>query len=64
LKFTSPETELTHRREGEPEKVPMASQLRAQTPMTLKWIAQRLKMRAWTHVSNCLVQHRKLEKRR
>jgi hypothetical protein len=64
LKFTSPETELTHRREGEPEKVPMASQLRAQTPMTLKWIAQRLKMRAWTHASNCLVQHRKLEKRR
>jgi hypothetical protein len=64
LKFTSPETELSRRREGDPEKVPMASQLRAQPLLALKWIAQRLKMAGWTHVSNCLVQHRKLEKRR
>jgi hypothetical protein len=42
----------------------MASQLRAQPLLALKWIAQRLKMAGWTHVSNCLVQHRKLEKRR
>ena len=29
------------------------------TAMTLKWIANRLKMGAWTHVSNCLVQKRR-----
>ena len=27
--------------------------------MTLKWIAQRLRMGTWTHVSNCLGQRRK-----
>src|SRR5579859_2157648 len=56
------EGELGRRRKGDPEKVEMASQLRAQTTMTLKWIAQRLKMGAWTHVSNCLVQLRKNQK--
>ena len=56
------EAELSCRRKGDPEKVQMATQLRAQTTMTLKWIAQRLKMGAWTHVSNCLVQKRKKEK--
>ena len=53
------EAELSIRRKGDPEKVQMASQLRAQTTMTLRWIEQRLKMGAWTHVSNCLVQERK-----
>jgi REP element-mobilizing transposase RayT len=53
------EDELSRRRKGDPEKVRMASQLREQTTMTLKWIAQRLKMGTWTHVSNCLVQNRK-----
>jgi hypothetical protein len=53
------EADLSLRRKGDPEKVQMASELRAQTTMTLKWIAQRLKMGAWTHVSNCLVQKRK-----
>lgn len=56
------QAELRSRRKGDPEKVQMASQLRAQTTMTLKWIAQRLNMGAWTHVSNCLVQKRKREK--
>jgi REP element-mobilizing transposase RayT len=56
------EAELSRRRKGDPEKVQMASELRAQTTMTLKWIAQRLDMGAWTHVSNCLVQKRKEEK--
>jgi REP element-mobilizing transposase RayT len=32
--------------------------LRSQTTMSLKWIAARLKMGAWTYVSNCLVQRR------
>jgi hypothetical protein len=56
------EAELSRRRKGDPDKVEMASQLREQTMMTLKWIAHRLKMGAWTHVSNCLVQKRKKEK--
>jgi hypothetical protein len=56
------EADLSRRRKGDPEKIQMASQWRAQTTMTLKWIVQRLKMGAWTHVSNCLVQQRKKEK--
>jgi REP element-mobilizing transposase RayT len=53
------EAELERRRKGEPEKVEIAWELRSRTTMTLKWIAQRLKMGAWTYVSNCLVQKRK-----
>ena len=47
------EAELDRRRKGDPEKVEIASQLRARTTMTLKRIAQRLKMGARTYVSNC-----------
>jgi hypothetical protein len=43
--------------------VQIASQLRARTTMTLKWIAHRLWMGAWTYVSNCLVQKRKNEQK-
>ena len=53
------ESELSSRRKGDPEKVEIASQLRTRTTMTLKWIAQRLKIGTWTHVSNCLVARRK-----
>ena len=53
------EAELERRRKGDPEKVKIASRLRQETTLTLKWIAHRLKMGAWTHVSNCLVQSRK-----
>ena len=56
--WTELELELERRRKGDPEKVQIASQLRARTTMTLKWIAQRLRMGAWTHVSNCLVEKR------
>ena len=56
------EAELDARRKGDPEKVELAWRLRQETTMTLKWIAHRLKMGAWTHVSNCLVQRRKDEK--
>lgn len=48
------EAELGRRRKGDPQKVQIAWRLRRQSTMTLKWIAQRLKMGAWTHVSNCL----------
>jgi len=55
------QAELSRRRKGDSEKVEMAWRLRQETTMTLKWIAQRLNMGAWTHVSNCLVQRRKAE---
>jgi hypothetical protein len=48
------ETDLMKRRKGDLEKVKMALRLRRETLMTLKWIAQRLQMGSWTHVSNCL----------
>jgi hypothetical protein len=50
---------LRSRRKGDPEKVKIAARLRQETIMTLKWIAQRLHMGAWTHVSNCLGMRRK-----
>jgi hypothetical protein len=57
------EAEPSQRRKGDLEKVEIASQLRAHTTMTLKWIAQRLKMGTWTYVSNCLVQKRRNEQK-
>ena len=53
------EAELALRRKADPEKVEMAWRLRRETTMSLKWIAKRLQMGVWTHVSNCLVQKRK-----
>jgi len=53
------QSELSRRRKGDPQKVAIAWRLRQQTTMSLKWIAQRLHMGTWTHVSNCLVQRRK-----
>jgi hypothetical protein len=46
--------DLARRRKGDAEKVRIARRLRAETPMTLKWIAGTLHMGAWTHVSNLL----------
>ena len=48
------EDELTNRRKGDPEKVLIAARLRKETAVTLKWIASRLQMGAWTHVTNRL----------
>jgi len=53
------EDELSRRRKGDEEKVRIAGRLRAETTMTLKWIAGRLQMGAWTHVSNLLSATRK-----
>jgi hypothetical protein len=49
-------TELPTRRKSDPNKVALAKDLRAQTTMSLKWIARRLEMGSWTHVSNLLRQ--------
>ena len=58
------EADLALLRKGDPLKVVVAGALRARTTMTLKWIAHRLKMGAWTYVSNCLVAQRPCQRRR
>ena len=50
------ETDLERRRKGDAQKVQMAARLRRESIMTLKWIARRLHMGSWTHVSNCLAK--------
>ena len=51
-----PAAEVAKRRKGDPEKVALARRLRAETTMTLKWIANELHMGSWTYVSNLLGQ--------
>ncbi len=48
--------DLSTRRKSDPQKVLLASEVRAQTTVSLKWIADQLKMGSWTHVSNLLRQ--------
>jgi len=40
--------------QSDPGKVRITRRPRQETTMTLAWIAQRLKMGVWTHVSNLL----------
>jgi len=42
------------RAKGHPGKVAVASRLRQETTLSLKWIAPRLQMGRWTYVSNLL----------
>jgi hypothetical protein len=51
------EAELTARRKGDPGKVSIARRLREETAVTLKWVAGRLHMGVWTHVSHQLYHH-------
>ena len=48
------ENELTRRRKGDRHKVALARRLRAETTMSLAWIAGRLRMGSWSYVSNLL----------
>ena len=48
------EKDLAERRKGDPKKVGMARRLRAETTMSLQWIATRLQMGTGTHVANRL----------
>ena len=50
------EADLKGRQKGDSGKVRLARKLRSETTMTLKWIAERLCMGKWTHVSNLLSQ--------
>ena len=48
------EGDLSLLRKGDAMKVEIAQRLRKETTMSLKWIAARLQMGSWTHVSNRL----------
>ncbi|HEU0038288.1 MAG TPA: hypothetical protein VFR76_03345 [Verrucomicrobiae bacterium] len=48
------EGDLEQHRKGNQRKVKIARRLRRETTMTMKWIADRLKMGTWTHVTNRL----------
>ena len=52
------EDDLGTRRKGDRGKVKLAARLRAETTMTVKWIAQRLQMGTWTLVNHLLYWHR------
>jgi hypothetical protein len=45
---------LSQRRKGDLEKVRVARRLRRETPMTLHWIAQRLRMGVTGYAAQCL----------
>jgi hypothetical protein len=45
-------TDLAQRRKGDPEKLKIAAKLRAETTMTLSWIAARLQMGAASSLGN------------
>jgi len=53
------EADLRRRRKSDPVKIGLATRLRRETTMTLKWIAERLQMGAWTHLNKRLYEHRK-----
>jgi len=55
--------ELARRLKGDAQKVRIARRLRAETAVTLKWIAQYLHMGTWTHVSNRLYHLKKARNR-
>jgi hypothetical protein len=48
------ENDLRQRRKGDPGKVKLARRLRAETTMTLAWVAQHLEMGRWGYVSHLL----------
>ena len=53
------ETDLAARRKGHREKLKLAIRLRDETTMTVKWIAERLRMGTWTHLSHLLYWQRR-----
>ena len=52
------EGELEGRAKGDREKVKLAARLRAETTVTMKWIAERLRMGTWTYLNHLLYRHR------
>jgi putative transposase len=56
------EEDLRRRRKSDAAKVRMARTVRERTSVSLKWIARRLEMGRWTHVSNLLGKKKKCQK--
>lgn len=52
------EEDLRLRRKSDSVKITLAARLRKETTMTMKWIANRLHMGAWTHLNKRLYDHR------
>ena len=53
------EADLKKRQKGDPAKVAVAARLRAETTMTVGWIAERLGMGTRGHLNHLLYHHRK-----
>ena len=53
------ESTLAERRKGDPAKIAIAQRLRAETTMTLAWIAERLNMGTKTHLAHLLYWQRR-----
>jgi putative transposase len=51
------EADWAKRRKGDPAKVKLALRLRAQTAVTLKWIAEHLQLGSWTYLNHLLYWH-------
>ena len=51
--------DLARRRKGDPEKLKLALRLRKETTVTVKWIAERLRMGTWTYLNHLLYWHRR-----
>lgn len=49
-------SDLLLRRKSDPKKIVLAKRLRSETSVSLRWIADRLEMGTWTHVSNLLAR--------
>ena len=55
-------SDLQKRRKGDPDKLAIAEELRKQSAMTIRWIAERLHMGAPTHLSHLLTGRAAREK--
>jgi REP element-mobilizing transposase RayT len=53
-RFGWKEADLEARPKGDGEKLKLALRLRKETTVTLKWIAERLRMGTWTHLNHLL----------
>jgi len=51
--------DLEKRAKGHPEKLKLAVRLRKEATVTVKWIAERLRMGTWTHLNHLLYWHRR-----
>jgi len=55
------EADLARRKKGDPRKIQIARRLRAETTVTMQWIAQRLQTGTKTHLNHLLYWHRRAE---